>query len=418
MSEQDRIFRQAALDKLSSPEQLDQVMQVITPRGWLALLAALLLLGTASVWSVLGRLPNRVTGQGILIRPGGVLVVAAHGTGTVREIMVQPNDPVLPGQVIAELYQPELEIKRHQAELAQQRLQEEQTDLKEYHRAERQAQETDLEKQRVLFRRIASDYEKQVEALKLRVAAGEKLKEAGIETELTLLDGRVALHNAEHDLARVHLQLEQLDLAWLQSEQRRRQDWLAMEQRIQENAREVEWARSMYTLNSRVVSPYSGEVLEVVAKRGQPVEANAPIISVQSDSRALEVRLYLTPSDGKLVRTNMPVQLNPVSVKKEEYGLLLGRVGSVSAFPATPQAMLSRLENPALVSEFTRGGAPIEVVVSLDPSPDTPSGYAWTSHEGPPESLTSGTLCSGSITLSRRAPISLVVPLLKKEEQP
>ena len=31
------IFRQAALDRLSSPEQLDRVMRVTDPKGWIAL---------------------------------------------------------------------------------------------------------------------------------------------------------------------------------------------------------------------------------------------------------------------------------------------------------------------------------------------------------------------------------------------
>jgi len=33
------IFRQAALDRLSSPEQLDRLMQVTLPTGWIALVA-------------------------------------------------------------------------------------------------------------------------------------------------------------------------------------------------------------------------------------------------------------------------------------------------------------------------------------------------------------------------------------------
>ena len=31
------IFRKVALERLSSPEQLDQLMQVTSPKGWLAL---------------------------------------------------------------------------------------------------------------------------------------------------------------------------------------------------------------------------------------------------------------------------------------------------------------------------------------------------------------------------------------------
>ena len=66
------IFRQAALERLSSPEQLDQLMQVTTPKGWLALIALAGLLVTAVVLGFVGSIPVTVTGQCILLNSGGV----------------------------------------------------------------------------------------------------------------------------------------------------------------------------------------------------------------------------------------------------------------------------------------------------------------------------------------------------------
>ena len=43
------IFRQAALERLSSPEQLDQLARVTQPVGWLALLALSLVILSAIV---------------------------------------------------------------------------------------------------------------------------------------------------------------------------------------------------------------------------------------------------------------------------------------------------------------------------------------------------------------------------------
>ena len=34
-----QIFRKTALEKLSSPEQLDELMKITTPKGWVALIA-------------------------------------------------------------------------------------------------------------------------------------------------------------------------------------------------------------------------------------------------------------------------------------------------------------------------------------------------------------------------------------------
>ncbi len=66
------IFRQAALERLSSPEQLDQLMQVTTPKGWLALIALAGLLVTAVILGFVGSIPITVTGQCILLNSSGV----------------------------------------------------------------------------------------------------------------------------------------------------------------------------------------------------------------------------------------------------------------------------------------------------------------------------------------------------------
>jgi len=65
------IFRKAALERLSSPEQLDQLMQVTTPKGWLALIALTGLLVMVVIFGFVARIPITVTGQCILL-DGGV----------------------------------------------------------------------------------------------------------------------------------------------------------------------------------------------------------------------------------------------------------------------------------------------------------------------------------------------------------
>lgn len=63
----DSIFRKKALERLSSPEQLDQLMKIVTPRSWLPLAVLGALLGGGLIWSVLGRIPVTTTGQGALV---------------------------------------------------------------------------------------------------------------------------------------------------------------------------------------------------------------------------------------------------------------------------------------------------------------------------------------------------------------
>ena len=59
---QESLFREEAMDKMSSPDELDRLMRVTHPKGWLALVAATV------VWGVFGSVPIEVGGdKGVLL---------------------------------------------------------------------------------------------------------------------------------------------------------------------------------------------------------------------------------------------------------------------------------------------------------------------------------------------------------------
>ncbi|MGC1308741.1 MAG: hypothetical protein WA885_16065 [Phormidesmis sp.] len=91
------IFRKEALERLSSPEQLDQLMQIVTLRSWLPLVALGGLLGCGFVWSLVGRIPVTTTGRGAIVygdTPGEPLKgVAYFSAGEIAQI--QPGMKVL-----------------------------------------------------------------------------------------------------------------------------------------------------------------------------------------------------------------------------------------------------------------------------------------------------------------------------------
>jgi len=103
MSEKNQLFRKVSLDRLSSPEQLDALMQVTSPKGWVALLAICGLLFMALFWGIWGSIPTRIMGTCILIRPDGVSEVVTNGSGRVADISVDVGDLVREGQMIARI---------------------------------------------------------------------------------------------------------------------------------------------------------------------------------------------------------------------------------------------------------------------------------------------------------------------------
>jgi multidrug efflux pump subunit AcrA (membrane-fusion protein) len=96
-----RIFRPAALERLSSPEQLDQLITAPPLYAWAALLAVSLILIAAFVWSLTATVPTQVSGQGIFLRGGQTIQVAAPVAGQVAAMVIREGDDVQAGQVVA-----------------------------------------------------------------------------------------------------------------------------------------------------------------------------------------------------------------------------------------------------------------------------------------------------------------------------
>ena len=88
------IFRQAALDRLSSPEQLDRLMQVTLPSGWFALAGVWMAVGVTILWSIFGSIPTTVSGSGIIMSSGGIREVEVLGSGVVEQLAVAEGDLV------------------------------------------------------------------------------------------------------------------------------------------------------------------------------------------------------------------------------------------------------------------------------------------------------------------------------------
>ena len=107
------IFRKSSLDKLSSPEQLDKAITIISPSFWIAAIGGGLIIAVALIWSIFGRLPVNVNANGIYMGSDNMHAVVAEADGIVKEVFVSEGDAVTAGQKIAqlddEIYQTELE---------------------------------------------------------------------------------------------------------------------------------------------------------------------------------------------------------------------------------------------------------------------------------------------------------------------
>lgn len=81
-----QIYRKSALEKLSSPDQLNHTLTIISPLSWLALLAATAMVAAAVIWSVLGTIPVTVTAAGIVASPVSTNALYLPESGTIQTV--------------------------------------------------------------------------------------------------------------------------------------------------------------------------------------------------------------------------------------------------------------------------------------------------------------------------------------------
>jgi len=407
------IFRKVALERLSSPEQLDQLMQVTNPRGWLALLALLALLFAALLWGFFGTIPTEAQGTGIVIRQGGVSDLVATGSGQVEEVLVAVGDAVTEGQVVATVRQEALIRQIEDAEARKTALETEYSDLERYAEEQRRLSIRNEAQQRANLERTIATLERQVELLRERVTAQQALLDDGLITQQTLIATEQELNATRDQLAARHLELGGLELERLEEEQRLDQQLEAQRSELRDLDLELRELRASLEENVRVVSPHAGRVLELTVDRGDVVSPGTPILTMEVSSEELIAVLFVPADIGKQVRSGMEVRVSPSNVKREEYGYMVGRVTRAAEFPATTRGMLRLLANEELVSRLMEAGPAIRVDVALVEDPATPTGYRWSSSTGPPLEITSGTLATGSVVVREDRPITLVIPTLR-----
>jgi HlyD family secretion protein len=409
------IFRKVALERLSSPEQLDQLMQVTDPKGWLALCALGALLVLALVWGVWGVIPTEATGEGILLRRGGVSDLVAPGAGQIEEVLVGVGDVIAKGQPVATLRQEQLQRQIADTRTKLTSLQAELRERQGYAVEQERLRARDLTQQRANLERSIATLERDLSLLRERLADQEELLKDGLVTKQAVVSTQQELNTKRDQLAAQRLELSGLDLKRLDATQQLDQELETRERAIREIELEIRELQAKLAENVNIPSPHAGRVLEVLVDRGSVVNPGAPILSLEVISEELVAVLFVPASTGKRVRPGMEVRLSPSTVKREEFGSMLGKVTTAAEFPATARGMIRLLGNEALVNKLMEAGPLIQIDVALVRDPATPTGYRWSSSRGPDLEISSGTLAAGDVVVKEDRPISLVIPTLREK---
>jgi len=411
------IFRKVALDRLSSPEQLDQVMQVTRPQGWVALASIGLLLVTAVGWGMVGTLAEQVGGRGILVKSGGILEVVTEAGGRVTDVAVEVGDSVTQGQVVAWIAQPELLEESQAARNAVELLRREHLQLVAFRERDAQLQRRNLSQQRGNLQASVAASTAALRNQEERLASQEQLVRQGLMTRASLLQTQQQVEQTREDIRAAQAELAQLPVRLLGVENELAQARSGGEHKIAAALSEIERMERDVKNSSQIVSPYTGRILEVMSEPGKILARGEPLLTLDLTGGAVQdlvAVIYVPSIQGKKIKPGMEIQVAPSTVRLEEYGMMLGKVTFVSNFPATPAGMLRVLKNERLVTDLAGNDAPYEVHAELAVDPSTPSRYRWSSSQGPPQTIQSGTVAFGRVTVSTERPIGRVIPLLRR----
>lgn len=154
----------------------------------------------------------------------------------------------------------------------------------------------------------------------------------------------------------------------------------------------------------------AGHVTEVLAYPGDEVVAGAPILTLQPAGQPLRAFLFVPVASSQPIKPGMLVESAVATVPSEQYGLLIGTVAKVGTYPVTRAGVDALLNNPDITAQVVGGNPVIQVEVDLKRSLGSPSGFAWTSGDGPPTQVTAGSLVHSTIVLATRHPVSMLFP--------
>lgn len=409
-------YREAAIADFNAIDQVDQLIQIVPPKAWIALYTFYILLACLLFWGFFGSIPTRVQGRGVLLVEHGSIynAVSPPGGGRIENLAVEVGDIIQKDQVVAYLKRPDLAQKVALTTEYVNRLQQELAGLQVTRDKELQIREKNLAEQKATLEGNLETENKNL----TEIEALLKLKNDNFKKGLVVLQD---IENTRRDYYASKKSIEQLqiDLTRLQTQEddfkeQWRQQINNKETTLRSQQHELENMNAELEVSKTVHSPATGIVISVNASIGKMVPDGSSIISIASLGEGLDAVVYMAPNEGQRVKPDMEALITPAIIEKEEYGSMKGRVLSVSTFPEASEAIIALLHNEELTKQFVTQGAPIAIRVRIERDPHTFSGYKWTSSDGPALKILPGMLADIRITVREQPPFSLIIPTFKK----
>jgi HlyD family secretion protein len=440
------LFRQKSLERLSSPERLDQLLEVVDRKSWIPLATSGALILVLVAWSVAARIPIHVEGRGILVRPRKVVAIQSPGAGRVVHVLVEIGERVRAGQTLATIERPDLaERLRLQKQKAAEMSAESRRNAtgqpgpgrnaadaaslrdhiersRAHAAALRDQRLAALEEERQRLDSQEAAARELTDSLRERLAAQRRLRDEGLvapsevdAAELLLVDSLERLYEVQTLRGALRTALLEAHEHYYDRMQTIAEWTFQLGQDIGDVEREVTRLEAQLVEETRIVSEQDGRILELSATAGAFLTPGERVGALEvSDPRStLQSVSYFRVRDGKRLASAMAVHVSPDNVERERFGSIRGVVRSVSDFPVSLEHATSVVGNRIVAQSLIDAGYLIEVTADLDHVAGDPERYAWTTSRGPDLAITAGTTTRARVAVEHVRPIALVIPLLR-----
>jgi HlyD family secretion protein len=400
------LFRKAALDKLASPERLDVLMRVTSPMGWLALTTVAGILVGVIIWSIFGSIPERIQGQGVLLRGGANKEIRSTGSGVISSLDLKEGQMVTVGQMLGAISAAgnNEEVNVARTKLDQLNAQ------KAGQTFDASAAIADARAQIARLRGDLSMKRLDLQRAQAEVARLEPLFATGGITAQRIEGARSQVSSVQSQITNLQGQIAAEDgrIRQLQS------GGAGLDAQIAIARAELDRVMARVGSQEQLTSTVAGRVIEIRKNVGDTVQQNDVVATLEDAEASVQVIAFVNADVGKRIKVGMPTEVSPTDVKREEYGFMLASVAERGDFAASDAYVMSRMRNEAITKQLTGQSTVVEVRASLKSKDSTPSGFEWSTADGPPFKIGGGTLVSIAIIVQRKAPITMVMPVLRK----
>ncbi len=409
------LFRKQAMAKLNSPERGDDVVSIVRLVDWMFLVVFIAGAVILISWGFIGRIATRVPAQGMVMNQNAqVFSVLSTAEGGLSEFRIVKGQQIQKDEVIAVVAQAEttqrLQSQRLEADAqlaalnamrASQKTEESISQQNNANTASRVNEEIALAA-------------KNLEILKNRMANEEQLVKEKVIVASQLEQTKQNYNQLLSNFNQLHGRLEEIKLNELRNKSQGTQQITQAEQRYQQALAQLKETELRLKQTESIKSPISGVVTEISASQGQLVRQGTNLLRVATDGKGLEILAYVGSDVGKKIQKGNRVLVEMSKSTKEDLGRVEGVVEDISEFPVSKSAIEKQLGSEELAQGLTKDGPPFAIKVRLLEDKETASGYKWTSKKAKDIVISTGTVINAEVEIERRAPITLVLPTLRK----